>query len=62
MNPMIERLFNIEKLSELLDVKKKTIYDWVYKKQIPYYKAGRLLRFDYDDIQRWLTKKYSKPK
>lgn len=50
------RLLNITQLSEVINVKKKTIYDWTHKKQIPYIKMGRLLRFDLDDIEKWIKR------
>lgn len=51
------RLFDIKQLSEILNVKPKTIYDWTHKGQIPYIKIGRLLRFDLNDIERWIRNK-----
>jgi excisionase family DNA binding protein len=56
------RLIDVQTLSNMLSVKPKTIYDWVYKKQIPYYKMGRLVRFDYQEVKIWLTEKYKEPK
>jgi len=50
------RLLDITQLSEAINVKKKTIYDWTHKKQIPYVKMGRLLRFDLDDIEKWIRR------
>lgn len=48
------KLLNITQLSEAICVKPKTIYDWVHKEQIPYMKLGHLLRFDPNEIDRWL--------
>lgn len=56
------QLIDVHRLSELLGVKPKTIYDWVHKNQIPYYKMGRLVRFDYQEVKKWLTEKYKEPK
>jgi excisionase family DNA binding protein len=53
------KLLTIDQLSETLNVKKKTIYDWTHKGLIPYKRAGRLLRFDLNDIERWLKNKKS---
>ncbi len=52
------KLMNITQLSEVINVKKKTIYDWTHKGLIPYIKIGRLIRFDINDIEKWL--KYKK--
>lgn len=51
------KLLNISQLSEILNIKKKTIYDWTHKDMIPYCKVGRLVRFDLNDIDRWLKSK-----
>ena len=56
------KLMDVSELSEKLNVKKKTIYDWVHKELIPYIKLGGLLRFDSDDIDRWVKSKKSKKK
>ncbi|MGB3342171.1 MAG: helix-turn-helix domain-containing protein [bacterium] len=48
------KLMTIEQLSELISVKKKTIYDWTHKGLIPYIKLGRLLRFDAGKIEKWI--------
>ncbi|MEO0124516.1 MAG: helix-turn-helix domain-containing protein [candidate division WOR-3 bacterium] len=56
------KLIDIQTLSVLLSVKQKTIYDWVHKNAIPYVKLGRLVRFDENEIKRWLeNKKVNKP-
>lgn len=49
------KLIDIKALSELLSVKPKTIYDWVHRNEIPYYKIGHLVRFEYKEIQDWLN-------
>jgi excisionase family DNA binding protein len=57
------RLIDIQTLSTMLSVKPKTIYDWIRKDKIPFYKMNRLVRFNYDEILRWLReKKYKKPR
>ena len=48
------KLINTQTLANLLDVSPRTIYDWVYKKRIPYHKLGSLLRFSCEEIERWL--------
>ena len=50
------KLLDISQLSEIINIKKKTIYDWTHKGLIPYVKVGRLLRFDLNDIERWLKR------
>jgi len=56
------KLLDISQLSETINIKKKTIYDWTHKGLIPYVKLGRLLRFDLNDIERWIKRNsHSKP-
>ncbi len=56
------KLIDIPTLSVLLSVKPKTIYDWVNRRCIPFYKLNGLLRFDEEEIMKWLeTKRQMKP-
>jgi excisionase family DNA binding protein len=41
----MEKLLTARQVSELLEVKISTVYDWVYRGLIPYVKLGRLIRF-----------------
>jgi len=51
---MDKRLINIDELAEYLSVKTATIYGWVHEKKVPYKKLGRLVRFDFAEIEQWL--------
>jgi len=53
------RLIDIPTLSSLLSVKPKTIYDWVHRNTIPHIKLGKLVRFDENEIKKWLENKKS---
>ena len=48
------KLLNVDQLSDILNVNKKTIYDWTHKGLIPYIKLGHLLRFDPEAIAKWV--------
>ncbi len=50
-----EPLLTVEDLCGWLKVKPATVYDWVYRKKIPYIRVGRLLRFRPSEINQWLT-------
>ncbi|MFX0066229.1 MAG: helix-turn-helix domain-containing protein [Candidatus Hermodarchaeota archaeon] len=56
------KLLDIKQLSEIFNVKKKTIYDWVHKNTIPFINWGGLLRFDPKDIEKWLQNKKHRSK
>ena len=51
------RLLSIGQLSQQLGVSVKTLYGWVYLRQIPYVKMGRLVKFDSRDIEKWIETK-----
>lgn len=50
-----EKLWTVEELSEYLNVRVKTIYDWVHRRSIPYQKVNRALRFRPSAIEAWLS-------
>lgn len=54
------KLITIKQLSTELRISEKTIYGWVHKKKIPYYKVVGSLRFDYDEVERWIRSKKHK--
>jgi excisionase family DNA binding protein len=43
-------LIDINELSRRLSVAKGTLYNWVYLRRIPFVKAGRCVRFDYQEV------------
>ena len=48
------QIVNIEELSEFLKVKPKTLYQWAELGQIPSVKLNGALRFDLEDIKKWV--------
>lgn len=55
-------MINIQELAERLDVSISGVYTWVNQKKIPYVKIGHLIRFDSNDIDKWLEEKKIKPR
>lgn len=51
------RLLNPEELASFLNVKVKTIYGLVHRREIPFLKVGRLLRFNRQHIETWLSRR-----
>jgi excisionase family DNA binding protein len=52
-------LLTAEQLAKALQVNKATVYEWVKSKAIPYYQAGRFIRFNLTEVlqsQRKITK------
>jgi excisionase family DNA binding protein len=56
------RLLTPEELSEMLGVSIHTIYQWTCKRQVPFIKVGKLVRFPYDDVISWLDSNRVSPK
>lgn len=53
------KILNPGQVSELLQVKLSTIYQWTHQDYIPHYKVGRFVRFDEIEIMNWLKKSQS---
>ena len=46
---------DIQELAIYLNIKKRTIYNYVQKGEIPHYRIGnKTIRFDYSKINKWL--------
>jgi excisionase family DNA binding protein len=50
----VTRLIGVSDLAAILNVDERHIYRLVAERRIPYIKWGHLLRFDADEVQRWL--------
>ncbi len=48
------RLLNIRQASQLLSVSVSTLYGWVWQRRIPFVKVGRAVRFDAQDLERFI--------
>jgi len=53
---MKRRLIDVRELSEWLGVATGTLYNWVSYGRLPHTKLGRCLRFDPDEIDKWLDR------
>lgn len=54
---IIMKLINTTELSRILNVSEKTLYHWAQQRKIPCVRLGRLVRFNTDDITKWLETK-----
>ena len=52
----------VKNLSDYLQLSEIALYKWVQQGKIPFVKAGRVLRFDRENIDRWLKTRESLPK
>lgn len=49
-----KRFVGIKDLATYLGIPTNTIRSWIQKRQIPYFKVGRLIRFDITALEDWL--------
>ena len=56
----MERLMTAKQVSELIEVKPSTVYQWVHAGLIPYVKIGKCVRFKKDELFRWIDKNHRK--
>lgn len=59
MSTTIESLLTISEVKTWLKVSESTIYHWVNAGTFPYLKIGGRLRFDPNDIRKWIKKRNS---
>jgi len=50
------KFFTVGELSKYINVKPKTLYFWVAKKSIPFYRIEGCIRFRKSEIEDWLLK------
>ncbi len=49
-----KRYLGMDECSQYIGITKGTLYVWVYQKKIPYLKVGKLVKFDFREIDKWL--------
>ncbi|HJO55785.1 MAG TPA: helix-turn-helix domain-containing protein [Candidatus Scalindua sp.] len=54
-----DELMDVKGLAKYLKVKESWVYEKIHTKQIPFQKAGRLLRFRKKHIDKWLDNPYA---
>jgi len=53
----VNKLIGIKELTAKFGISTETIYSWTSMKVIPFYKVGRLVRFDEAEIDKWLEQR-----
>ena len=53
----MERLLKVEQVADLLQVSKRTIYDWTHIESIPHYKFPKGVRFKESEVHNWLARR-----
>lgn len=49
-------LLTIEEVAQLLNVSPVTVHRYKREKGLPYIKIGNTLRFDWEDVRRWVER------
>ena len=49
-----KRLLNADELSQMIGMRRDTIYRWVSQRRIPYVRIGRSTKFDIETINEWI--------
>ena len=49
-----KRFFNVREISIYLGMSVPTIYRYAEEKKVPYFKIGKVLRFDVQEIEEWM--------
>ncbi len=52
-----DRLMTLREVAEYLQVKERTIYNWVQQGKIPSFKIGNGWRFKREDIDIWIEER-----
>jgi len=50
-------LTGVKETAEYLGISIETLYSWTYQRKIPYVKVGRLVKFDPQDLDKWLEER-----
>lgn len=53
----MNRLLTVDEVAQWLQVKPRTIYQWVHEGYIPVIKLGALVRFDQASVMGWIRKR-----
>jgi len=58
---LTRRLLSIGEASEYMGISKRTLYRMIRGHQIPFLKIGRLVKFDLEQIEKWIAKQSIRP-
>lgn len=48
-------IVTVKEVAEFIKVKEKTLYQWAELGQIPHIKINGSVRFDYEDLRKWVS-------
>lgn len=53
-----QKLMNIEEAASYLGIKKSRLYTATRRRELPFIKVGRLVRFEREHLDRWIGEKH----
>lgn len=56
-----KELVSISTLSQMMDIKERTIKGWIQRREMPYKKVGRLVRIHLGEFREWYNARTVKP-
>ena len=56
------RLLTVQEAARYLAVSVSTLYGWVWQRRVPFVKVGRALRFDLDDLKKFVEDNKQHPR
>ena len=51
---MDDRWLSVDEIAAYLGIKPATVYKWLYRKEMPAHKVGRLWKFRKDEVDDWV--------
>ena len=54
-------MVKVQEAARFLAVSVSTLYGWVWQRRIPFVKVGRALRFDLDDLEKFIDSNRTAP-
>lgn len=56
-----KQFLSVKEISQYMGLSTHTVYLWVQLKKIPYYKIGKAVRFNLQEINEWLRAQQVRP-
>jgi excisionase family DNA binding protein len=55
----MEKIYlTVEELAKYLKVTKKTLYNWIWLRKIPYFKINGKILFEKNEVESWIKEHY----
>jgi len=57
----MKRLLDVNEAAEYLGISAKTLYNWVSQRKVPFFKVGNMVRFDLQELDRFIKEHTIQP-